>query len=130
MSLIVTITFRFYSILAQEAEQITKAQASRGGSFGTWKTGFLKKIRLYIPLIIPLFIAALERSETLVEAMESRCYEPGAPRTRLDEFHWRRQDRIALTAAVLIFISLFISRIIPGALLPAFSTLLKGAGYV
>lgn len=111
MSLVVTITFRFIPILAQEAEHITKAQASRGASFGTWDMGLLKKIRLYLPLIIPLFIAALERSEILVEAMESRCYEAGEPRTRLDEFHWRRTDWTALFLVIVIFTVLLLSRI-------------------
>lgn len=112
-SLVVTITFRFIPILAQEAEQITKAQAARGGDFGTWKTGFLKKARLYIPLIIPLFIAALERSEILVEAMESRCYEPGKTRTRLDEYTWQRRDRVAFLIVLVLFILLLFGRIYP-----------------
>jgi len=112
MSLVVTITFRFIPILAREAEHITKAQASRGASFGTWNMGLLKKIRLYIPLIIPLFIAALERSEILVEAMESRCYEAGARRTRLDEFHWKFADWMVLFLIIVIFSVLFLSRIL------------------
>jgi energy-coupling factor transport system permease protein len=112
MSLVVTITFRFIPILVQEAEHITKAQASRGGEFGTWKTGLLKRIRLFFPLIIPLFISALERAEVLVEAMESRCYEPGARRTRLDEFHWTREDRITLVLVVSVCILLIASRFI------------------
>ena len=112
MSLVITITFRFIPILVQEAEGITKAQASRGGAFGTSKTGFFRKIRLYIPLIVPLFVAALERSEVLVEAMESRCYEPGQPRTRLDEFHWKKSDRITLSGVVFLFCLLLASRIL------------------
>ena len=106
LSLILTITFRFVPILIQEAEHITKAQASRGAQFGTWKTGYIKKIRLYFPLIIPLFIAALERAEILVDAMESRCYEAGTARTRLDEFYWMRQDLFALSLVFLVFLSL------------------------
>ncbi len=106
MSLVVTITFRFIPILAQEAENITRAQAARGGEFGTWKTSLVRKIRLYIPLIVPLFIAALERAEVLVEAMESRCYEPGKTRTRLDEFHWKARDTIAVGTVSLMFLLL------------------------
>ncbi len=111
MSLIVTITFRFIPILAQEAESITKAQAARGGEFGTWKTGFLRKVRLYVPLIVPLFIAALDRAEILVEAMESRCYTPGRHRTRLDEYHWQRRDTLAITGVGGLFLILLLLRL-------------------
>lgn len=115
-ALVATITFRFIPILMEEAEHIAKAQASRGGEFGTWKMGLLRRIRLALPLVIPLFLAALERSETLVEAMESRCYEPGRPRTRLKEYPWKRRDRAVLTGIVLIFSAVLGSRFFQGGL--------------
>jgi energy-coupling factor transport system permease protein len=110
LSLVITITFRFIPILAMEAEHITKAQASRGGSFGTWKMGLIKKMRLYIPLLIPLFVAALERAEILVEAMEARCYEPGKERSRLAEYPWTGGDTRALVFLILGFLLLLLSR--------------------
>ena len=112
LSLVITITFRFIPILAMEAEHITKAQASRGGSFGTWKTGLVRKIRLYILLLVPLFIAALERAETLVEAMEARCYEPGQERSRLDEYMWDRRDTLSLVILITLFLLFSGSRFI------------------
>ncbi|MDC7240214.1 MAG: energy-coupling factor transporter transmembrane component T [Spirochaetales bacterium] len=112
LSLVITITFRFIPILAMEAEHITKAQASRGGSFGTWKTGLIKKIRLYIPLLVPLFIAALERAETLVEAMEARCYEPGQERSRLTEYAWNGRDSWSLAVLLILFLLFTGSRFI------------------
>jgi len=110
LSLVITITFRFIPLLAMEAEHITKAQASRGGSFGTWKMGLIKKIRLYIPLLVPLFVAALERAEILVEAMEARCYEPGRERSRLAEYPWAGRDTAALCCMIIGFFLLLGSR--------------------
>lgn len=112
LSLVITITFRFIPILAMEAEHITKAQASRGGSFGTWKMGLVKKIRLYIPLLVPLFIAALERAEILVEAMEARCYEAGQERSRMIEYMWTTRDSRSLFILLLVTILLLGSRIV------------------
>ncbi|MDA3958428.1 energy-coupling factor transporter transmembrane protein EcfT [Oceanispirochaeta sp.] len=112
LSLVITITVRYIPIQAMEAEHITKAQASRGGSFGTWKMGLFKKLRLYIPLLVPLFVAALERAEILVEAMEARCYEPGQERGRLAEYPWTRRDLTALILIVLGFLLLIFSRFI------------------
>ena len=107
-ALVVTITFRFIPLLAMEAEHITKAQASRGASFGTWKTGPVKKMRLYIPLLVPLFTAALERAEILVEAMEARCYESGRERSRMEEYPWTRADSTALGITVLVLVLMVI----------------------
>ncbi len=107
-ALVITITFRFIPLLAMEAEHITKAQASRGASFGTWKTGPVKKMRLYLPLLVPLFTAALERAEILVEAMEARCYEPGRERSRMEEYDWTGSDNLALGITLLtVFLMLF-----------------------
>ena len=111
-ALVITITFRFIPLLAMEAEHITKAQASRGASFGTWKTGPVKKMRLYLPLLVPLFTAALERAEILVEAMEARCYEPGRERSRMEEYSWKKgQDGSALAITVITVVLMMIRRI-------------------
>lgn len=111
-ALVITITFRFIPLLAMEAEHITKAQASRGASFGTWKTGPVKKMRLYLPLLVPLFTAALERAEILVEAMEARCYEPGRERSRMEEYSWTGDDSLALGITVIAVVLMTIRRIL------------------
>jgi energy-coupling factor transport system permease protein len=36
-----------------------------------------------VPLMVPLFLTVLRRSDDLAVAMESRCYVPGQPRTSL-----------------------------------------------
>ena len=106
-SLVIMIALRFVPILALEAEHLVKAQASRGLDFGGGKMGILKRIFRMLPLLIPLFIAALRRAETLSLAMESRCYTGGAQRTHLVRFQARRVDY----AVVLLFV-LFLSLII------------------
>jgi len=73
-ALAATISFRFIPIVAGELETIVKAQASRGGDFGTGKGGPIAKARAYLPLFVPVTIRALERAEILAEAMEARCY--------------------------------------------------------
>jgi energy-coupling factor transport system permease protein len=77
----IVIALRFVPIIALELENITKAQASRGASFGSGRGGPIAKARAYIPIFVPVIIRALERAELLVEAMEARCYV-GEGRTR------------------------------------------------
>ena len=92
------IALRFIPTLAEELEQIMKAQASRGGLFGQihwWRLDLM--VRARIPLVVPLFLAALRRSEDLIVAMEARNYVSGAQRTRFVRFNWTMLDTIAVT---------------------------------
>lgn len=85
-SLTMTIALRFVPIIAEETERLLKAQVSRGADFGggsRWQ--FIQQTRKMIPLFVPLFIAALQRAEELIVAMEARGYLGGRGRTRFVE---------------------------------------------
>jgi len=73
-SMIAATTIKFVPIVAGELEDIVKAQASRGATFGSKSLNPLAKARNYLPLFVPVTIRALERAEILAEAMEARCY--------------------------------------------------------
>ncbi|GAB1455334.1 MAG: energy-coupling factor transporter transmembrane component T [Spirochaetia bacterium] len=76
-ALTIAIAFKFIPILAGEFESLVKAQASRGADFGAHSRNPIRKARAYLPLIVPVTIRALERAESLAEAMEARCYGTG-----------------------------------------------------
>ncbi|MEM2875346.1 MAG: energy-coupling factor transporter transmembrane component T, partial [Candidatus Bathyarchaeia archaeon] len=65
-----TTAVRFVPVLADEAQIIIDAQKSRGMELE--KGNFMKRIRNYIPILIPLIVNAVRRSLDLAEAMESR----------------------------------------------------------
>lgn len=71
--LIIEIIFRFIPLLVDEAVSILKTQAIRGG-LGTVK-GKLAKIRAVVPLIVPLIIQSIKRSEALADAITMRCFK-------------------------------------------------------
>ena len=71
--LIIEIIFRFIPLLVDEAVSILKTQAIRGG-LGK-KKGKLAKIRAVIPLIVPLVIQTIKRSEALADAITMRCFK-------------------------------------------------------
>jgi len=81
LALAATTAFRFIPLVAGELEAIVKAQASRGGDFGTGRGGPVAKARAYLPLFVPVTLRALDRAEILAEAMEARCYSESG-RTR------------------------------------------------
>ena len=111
-SLLITITFRFIPILAIEAEKLAKAQAARGAQIGTHKGGFLRRVRAFFPLLIPLFTNALTRAEYLVEAMEVRCYTGGKGRTSFVEYPYGSADTLSLISVFTIFIAVLLLRVI------------------
>ena len=71
--LIIEVIFRFIPLLVDEAVAILKTQAIRGG-LGTVE-GKLAKIRAVIPLIVPLVIQTIKRSEALADAITMRCFK-------------------------------------------------------
>ena len=101
-ALAMTIAVRFVPLLALEAERIAKAQASRGADFGHGRGSFVQRTLRMLPLLVPLFVTALRRADTLVMAMEARCYTGGKGRTHLIHLHARRADAFALLVVLLL----------------------------
>jgi len=103
-ALVVNIAMRFLPILAAETERLMKAQASRGADFGRGRGSVLPRTRRILPLLVPLFLIALQRADDLVEAMEARCYMGGSARTHLVVLKAIRRDYafLALTGGLAV----------------------------
>lgn len=71
--LIIEIIFRFIPLLVEEASCIIKTQIIRG-SFGK-VNGIFNKIKAIIPMIVPLIIQTVKRSEALADAITMRCFK-------------------------------------------------------
>jgi energy-coupling factor transport system permease protein len=99
--LMVQVTLRFVPLLAQEAERIAKAQASRGAEWGTRGGGLLKRVRQAMPLILPLFLTALRRAENLALAMAARGYA-GRGRTSRVVLRFGAGDALAVGVALCV----------------------------
>jgi energy-coupling factor transport system permease protein len=89
-----TTAVRFVPVLAEEAQTIMDAQKARGLELE--KGNFLKRIRNYVPVLIPLIVSAIRRSLELAEAMESRAWGATKKRTNLYELKLQRGDYILL----------------------------------
>ena len=107
-----TTAVRFVPVLAEEAQTIMDAQKARGLELE--KGGFLKRIRNYVPVLIPLIVSAIRRSLELAEAMESRAWGATKKRTNLYALKLHRGDfaLLALTIGVLI-VSLYVWIFVP-----------------
>lgn len=105
VAMMMAIALRFIPILTEELDKIMKAQAARGADF---HRGSLKeKLQGLIPIMVPLFISAIRRSNDLAMAMEARCYQGGDGRTRLKPLRYERRDGIAYVI-LLIYVCVII----------------------
>jgi energy-coupling factor transport system permease protein len=106
-----TTAVRFVPVLAEEAQTIMDAQKARGLELE--KGNFMKRIRNYVPVLIPLIVSAIRRSLELAEAMESRAWGATKNRTNLYALKLRKGDYILLALivgllAVTVYAFLFI----------------------
>ena len=100
--MVLQITLRFVPLLAQTAERIAKAQASRGAEWGTQQAGLMNKIKQIIPLVVPLFTISLRRAENLALAMDARAYGYLQKRTSLLETRFTGKDLAAIIIGGLV----------------------------
>jgi len=117
-----TTAVRFVPVLAEEAQTIMDAQKARGLELE--RGNFLKRIRNYIPILIPLIVSAIRRSLELAEAMESRAWGATKKRTNLYVLKMHRGDLalIFITVGILtvaVFARLYLT-------IPSLNELLRG----
>jgi energy-coupling factor transport system permease protein len=97
-----TTAVRFVPVLADEAQTIMDAQKARGLELEGGN--FLKRVRNYIPILIPLIVNAIRRSLELAEAMESRAWGASEKRTNLYTLKLRKADFVLVTISVLLLV--------------------------
>lgn len=103
-AMIMSIALRFVPILVEELDKIMKAQMARGIDF---KEGnIIARLKKMIPIIIPLFVSAVRRSNELALAMDARCYHGGEGRTKMKPLQYQRNDIIAYVFVIIYFVSM------------------------
>ncbi|WP_018659697.1 energy-coupling factor transporter transmembrane component T family protein [Allofustis seminis] len=98
IALILSIALRFVPTLMEEADKIKDAQMARGATFGEGK--LKDQMKAIVPLLIPLFINAIDRAEELATAMTARGYKDGQGRTKYREISYGRNDLYVLLAFI------------------------------
>ncbi len=80
--------------------RVREAQEARGL---VWEQGsFIEKIKRYLPLLVPIFLLTLRRSQTMAWALEARGFQMNPRRTFLLEIRLRLRDWLALAVAALL----------------------------
>lgn len=105
-----TTAVRYVPVLATEALTIMDAQRSRGLEME--KGNFIKRVKNFIPILIPLLVNSIRRSLEMAEAMEARAWGAAKRRTSLTVPRFKLMDYVAFAAtitavAVAIFLRFF-----------------------
>ena len=103
-----SIALRFIPILLEEMDRIMKAQQARGADFESGN--LIQRAKGLVPLLVPLFIAAIRRANDLAMAMEARCYHGGQGRTKVKPLHYEKRDRMAYLLMAVYMIAICVLR--------------------
>jgi len=109
-----SLAIRFVPTLAQEAQNVREAQMVRG--LELQKGNIIKKVRNFIPIIIPLIILSIQRALLIAESLESKGFGATKRRTYLYPMKMKLKDYfvIGLLTSLLVFvIILLISQALP-----------------
>lgn len=97
-----TTAVRLVPTMAIEAQTIMDAQRARGLELD--KGNLLKRIRNYIPILIPLIVLAIKRSIELAEALESRAFNTSGKRQSYIVLNLDALDYLVISLAMLFLV--------------------------
>ena len=100
MAMMMTIALRFIPNLIEETDKIMNAQKARGADMESG--GPIKRLKAFLPILVPLLISAFRRAYELAEAMESRCYNGGKGRSRMNKLKYSKRDFAMLALTLII----------------------------
>lgn len=104
LALVMTIALRFVPTLFDQIDKITKAQRARGVDFHTWQ--LWRRVRAWIPMFVPIFVAAFRRANDLATAMEARGFRGARHRTHLHQLRATRRDLVASLVVLIASLSI------------------------
>lgn len=108
LAMMMTIALRFVPTLIQETDRIMKAQQSRGANFTDGSIA--KRLRAFVPVLVPLFLSAFRRADDLAMAMEARCYRGGEGRTQMKTLKITSIDYVAWGFTIVLIAAVIVLR--------------------
>ncbi len=103
MGVALMLGFATVGILSNQTQKITDAQKARG--YDVTPKNLVQRVKVLTSLLIPIFLATMERSQDISIAILSRGYDYNVTkRTFRREFHFHREDYFFIAALLLIII--------------------------
>ena len=103
MGVALMLGFATVGILSTQTKQITNAQKARG--YDVQPKNIIARVKVLTALLIPIFLATLERSQDISIAILSRGFDYNiSERTYRREFSFRRDDYVVLSVMLLLIV--------------------------
>ena len=103
MGVALSLGFATVGILSQQAQKITDAQKARG--YDVRPKNLFRRVQVLTALLIPIFLATLERSQDIAVAILARAFDYNISyRTYRRQLLFRPIDYVALTLIVMLII--------------------------
>ncbi|MBJ6799799.1 CbiQ family ECF transporter T component [Geomonas propionica] len=99
LAALLQVSLRLLPVIVEEAEKLIR-ERSPGGD--TPREGFLRRLASLPPLLIPLFGKVARRGEAMAEAMEARCYQGPAGRSRMTPLSFSGADLAGATLLLVV----------------------------
>jgi energy-coupling factor transport system permease protein len=96
------LAFRFIPSLGQDFQLTLDAQRARGYELERIGGGLIQQIRNMAPLLIPLIVGSVIRSEEIIDAMDLRGFGTG-PRTWLEKLEYTPLDYAVIVFSLFLF---------------------------
>jgi energy-coupling factor transport system permease protein len=93
-----SLSFRLVPVFLDAADAVVQAQRCRGLDFD--RGGFWQRLRRYVPVIVPVFMAALRRADNMAMALEARGFQSAARRTAVQRYDFGAADAAAVACLV------------------------------
>ncbi len=104
MGLALTLGFSTVGLLTKQTQKITDAQKARG--YDVKPKNLIRRVQVLTALLIPIFLATLERSQDISIAILSRGFDYNVSnRTFRREFKFQQMDYIFMTAIICIILA-------------------------
>jgi energy-coupling factor transport system permease protein len=103
LAMMINIALRFVPTLFDEARLLLLAQRSRGADFTSG--GIKERVSRLAPFMVPLLTNIFNRADELALAMEIRCYQVGANRSRMHVLRFRAADYAALLVSTVVLLA-------------------------
>ena len=105
ISLSFTLALRFIPTIAQQVNEIIEAQLSRGLRLD--QGNFLRRLRNYLPILVPVIILSIKRSVEVAESLEIRGVDPKVKRTSYTYLKFTKKDIAYIIINLLVTASIY-----------------------
>lgn len=105
-AMMLALAVRFFPVLTEETETVIRAQTARGAPLERGNPA--ARLRAAAAVLLPVFLRTFRHANDMAVAMECRLYGVAPQHTLLTPLCWRAADTIALLAAAVALLPLFL----------------------